>query len=249
MRVLFVGSELNPLSLAVFAALAEARKFELGLLASQPVRRGFWKTLQRTWRNDGPGTIWRGGWRLVRARTRTGLRAVGIPLQGAASLNEAAQTLGVRIVPGASINAPSTRKAIADFAPDVLLIAAFDQILKPAVLAIPRLACVNVHPSLLPARRGSNPYYWAVRHGDSRSGVTFHLIDEGIDTGDLLAQEGFDIAEGSDERTLLRQSAELAARMTPDVLSGLLDGTLTPWPQPAAGASYDPKPPRGGSRL
>jgi len=249
MRVLFAGSELNPLSIAVFDALAQRDEFTLALLASQPHRRGFVQTLGRVWRENGPATVWRGGTRLVASRLRLGLRAAGVRIQGFASLSEAAVVRRCSVLPAGTINSPATLAHVRAFAPDVLLVAAFDQILKAPVLGLPRLGCVNVHPSLLPAHRGSNPFYWVARGGETETGVSFHLIDEGIDTGPLLAQEKLAVGAGDDERSLQRRSAQAAARMAPGVLIGLRDGTLSPWAQPEAGASYDPKPPRGGSRL
>ena len=248
-RVLFVGSELNPMSISVLEALALAPDLEVTVLASQPHRRGFVATFQRTWREYGPGTIVRGGLRLVQARGRSALRSLGLRLRGYGSLSELAQATGVRVLPADHINAKATVALVRESAPDLILVSAFDQILKPTILSVPRLGCVNVHPSLLPCHRGANPFYWVIQRGDARTGITIHLIDEGIDTGDVLAQEEIEIEPGETEGSLQRRSAELAARMAPTVARGLRDGTLTPRPQPKEGATYDPKPPRGASSL
>ena len=249
LKVLFVGSEFNPLSIGVLGALASAEDLEVTVLASQPHRRGLLATARRTWASHGLGTLWRGGWRLVRARLRMAGRALGLRPEGAASLTEVAHVRRLRVVPATRINARATREAITALAPDLLLVSALDQILKAPVLAIPRLGCVNVHPSLLPAYRGPNPFYWVLANGEARTGVSLHMIDEGIDTGDLLLQEELEIRPGETEHSLQRRATELAGRMALEAVRGLGAGTLSPKPQPEEGASYHPQPPRGASRL
>lgn len=248
-RVLFAGGELNPVSIAVLDALARATDLRVTVLASQPHRRGFADTFRRTYDQHGLGTIWRGGLRLVAAKLRLALRSFGVPLKGHGSLSEVAETHGLEVLPTTRINAKATVEALQARRPDLLLVAAFDQILKAPILAVPRQGCVNVHPSLLPARRGPNPFYWVIAEGDARTGVTFHRIDEGIDTGDLLLQEAFEVARGETEASLQRRSANVAARLAPDVVRALRDGTVQARPQPEEGASYDPQPPRGASKL
>jgi folate-dependent phosphoribosylglycinamide formyltransferase PurN len=248
-RVLFVGSELNPMSIEVLGSLAHAEDLELSVLVSQPLRRGVAATLRRGFREEGLLPLLRGGLRLIRARSRMFARKLGIEPAGFASLSEVVEVRGLEEIAANGINAKATVERIRQYDPHLLLVSAFDQILKAPVLAIPKLGCVNVHPSLLPARRGSNPFYWVIRNGDAQSGVTFHMIDEGIDTGDLLAQTPIDIAPGETERTLQRRSAKLAGQMATDIVRGLRDATLAPKPQPEAGAGYDPKPPRGASSL
>lgn len=248
-RLLFAGGEVNPLSIAVLEALAGAADVEVTVLASQPHRRGLAETFRRTYAQHGLGTIWRGGLRLVEAKVRLTLRSLRVPIQGRGSLSEVASAHGLEVLPTTRINAKGTLEAVRARRPDLLLVAAFDQILKAPILAVPRLGCVNVHPSLLPARRGPNPFYWTIAEGDARTGVTFHRIDEGIDTGELLLQEAIDVADGETEATLQQRSARVAARLAPDVVRGLREGTLASRPQPEEGASYDPQPPRGASKL
>jgi methionyl-tRNA formyltransferase len=80
--------------------------------------------------------------------------------------------------------------ALAGYRPDLLVIYGFNWILPPAVFGLPRFGAINIHTSLLPRYRGPAPVLWAIRHGDPDIGVTVHRIDEGIDTGPILAQRG-----------------------------------------------------------
>lgn len=96
---------------------------------------------------------------------------------------------GAVVVETGDINAPATLDRLRAYAPDALLVMNFDQILKPAAIAVPRLGAVNIHPSLLPALRGPCPVFWALAEGRSSSGATLHRIEDArIDAGALLRQ-------------------------------------------------------------
>jgi methionyl-tRNA formyltransferase len=73
--------------------------------------------------------------------------------------------------------------------PDLIVVAAFGQILPRKILEIPKMGCINVHPSLLPKYRGAAPMNWIIIRGEVKTGVTIMLMDEGLDTGDILSQE------------------------------------------------------------
>ncbi len=79
--------------------------------------------------------------------------------------------------------------------PDVMVVAAFGQIITKEILEMPKYGCINVHASLLPAYRGAAPIQWAVINGDKESGVTIMQMDEGIDTGDMIEKAVVPIAE------------------------------------------------------
>ena len=80
------------------------------------------------------------------------------------------------------------RRAIAELAPDAIIVAAYGLFLPEDTLAVPRLGCLNIHPSLLPRHRGPSPVATAILEGDQTTGVTIMLLDEGMDTGPILAQ-------------------------------------------------------------
>ena len=125
-------------------------------------------------------------------------------------------------------------------APDVMVTAAFGQILTRELLDIPAHGTVNVHASLLPGYRGSAPINWCILNGETQAGVTLMLTDEGIDTGDMLRAQRVDIGEletaGELTERLSKVGAELLARTLPEYLAG----ALTPVPQDPAQASYQP---------
>ena len=124
------------------------------------------------------------------------------------------------------------------FAPDLIVVAAYGQILRPELLALPRYGCVNVHGSLLPRWRGAAPIQAAILAGDAKSGITIMLMDEGIDTGDMLAKRALPIANDDTAETLFNKLAPLGAELLVETLPKYLNGEITPQPQPEEGATY-----------
>ena len=122
--------------------------------------------------------------------------------------------------------------------PDLIVVAAYGQILPGSILELPRFGCLNVHTSLLPRYRGAAPIQWAILNGDPETGVTIMKMAAGIDTGDILTQATTPIHPKDDSQTLLdrlaRMGAELLLQAIPDYIAGKTPG----WPQPAEGASY-----------
>jgi methionyl-tRNA formyltransferase len=124
---------------------------------------------------------------------------------------------------------------------DVLLVVAFGHILKPALLASARCGAVNVHASLLPRWRGVSPVEQALLAGDAQTGVTLMQLDEGVDTGPILAQRRVDIASDDTRETLLDTLAHEGAALVRQALLPFLAGDITPQPQPEEGACYAPR--------
>ena len=88
---------------------------------------------------------------------------------------------------------PGFLDALAGWKPDMIAVAAFGRILPPAILSLPPLGCINVHGSLLPKYRGAAPIQWAIINGETETGITTMLMDEGMDTGAILLQEALSI--------------------------------------------------------
>lgn len=126
--------------------------------------------------------------------------------------------------------------------PDILLVSGFSIILKAPLLRLPRVGCVNMHSSLLPRHRGPNPFAAAILAGDTQTGITFHVMDEGIDTGDILEQAAFDIGENSTMVSVYRQACELASERVVPLMDRIERDGLRGTPQDPAQASYDKKP-------
>jgi len=124
-------------------------------------------------------------------------------------------------------------------APDVLLVCGFGIILKTPLLSLPNLGCINTHSSLLPKHRGPNPFAAAILAGDATTGVTFHIMDEGIDTGDILEQHEFALGPHDTALDVCFQAAEAAAEYVAAVLDKVEEQGLTGQPQDESAASYD----------
>lgn len=137
----------------------------------------------------------------------------------------------------------ATVAALAGYRPDVIAVACFPWRLPPAVLALPRLGALNVHPSLLPAGRGPAPLFWTFRLGERRTGVTVHLMTDELDAGDILLQEALEVPEGIAGLDLEERCAEVGGRLLVEAIRALAGGTAVRRPQDPAAASYHPWPP------
>ena len=124
---------------------------------------------------------------------------------------------------------------------DAAVVAAYGLILPKAVLAAPRLGCINIHASLLPRWRGAAPIQRAVLAGDGESGVTIMQMEEGLDTGPILTAERVPISAATTGQQLHDALAALGARLILAALDDVAAGRLVPQPQPAAGATYAKK--------
>ena len=129
--------------------------------------------------------------------------------------------------------------AVASLRPDLICVACFPRILPAGWLALPELGCLNLHPSLLPAYRGPAPLFWQLRAGETATGVTVHYMNEGIDTGDIVAQAPVAYPEGASGLEVERLAAAACARL---LVAALAAPSLPRRPQPAAGATYQPFP-------
>ncbi len=128
-----------------------------------------------------------------------------------------------------------------DIAPDLVVVAAFGQILPRAILEVPPLRCINVHPSLLPKYRGAAPINWAVIRGESVTGVTIMEMAEGVDTGAIILQETTPIAPAETFGQLHDRLAELGAALLLRSITLLEEGTARSVPQDDALATYAPR--------
>jgi methionyl-tRNA formyltransferase len=125
-----------------------------------------------------------------------------------------------------------------EWAPDVVVVAAYGEILRPDVLALPPHGCLNLHASLLPRHRGASPIVAALLAGDSATGVTVMQMDASMDTGAVIAQESLPLTGQERQGELSVRLAQLAARLLRRTLPEWLAGTIVPQPQDAARATY-----------
>ena len=121
---------------------------------------------------------------------------------------------------------------------DALVVVAYGQILRADVLESPRLGCLNVHASLLPRWRGAAPLQRAIEAGDTETGITIILMDEGLDTGPMLATSSVQIDESTTTTKLHDQLATIGGPLLVDTLKKLNSGSVIPERQPDEGITY-----------
>lgn len=155
-------------------------------------------------------------------------------------LKPVALALGLRVLQPSRIREPEVASLLCDLAAELHVVVAYGQILPKAVLAIPPRGTINVHASLLPSYRGAAPIQWAIANGETETGVTTMLLDEGLDTGPTLLQRRAPLGPEDTAGTLEQRLAMLGAQVLVETLEGLASGTVTPTPQDDARASRAP---------
>lgn len=149
-----------------------------------------------------------------------------------------AQANKLKVVQPASFKEPGAIDQMAVLQPDVAVVAAYGLILPQSVLDMPKYGCINIHPSLLPKYRGASPVASAILAGDAVTGVTFMLLDAGMDTGPILVQEKVPISPQDTTGILTTRLSQVAARRLLDVLEQWVRGEIKPQPQNEAEATY-----------
>ena len=127
---------------------------------------------------------------------------------------------------------PETLAVIAALEPDVGVVACYPHKLPASIRHLPRRGFLNLHPSLLPAYRGPDPIYWQLRAGETHTGVTLHVVDDGLDSGPIVAQQAVALAGGLSRAQIDALMAAQGAVLLLSCLEDYLDGRLQPRPQP-----------------
>ena len=157
--------------------------------------------------------------------------------------------LNIPVMQPEKLRLPEPMEQLRAWTPDLIVVAAFGQILKKDVLEMPHYGCINVHASLLPRWRGAAPINAAILHGDEETGVTIMQMDVGLDTGPMLAKKSIrikpDDTAGSVSQALSTLGADLLIETLPDYLAG----NLTATPQPEDGSTYAPMLQKGDGLL
>ena len=164
-------------------------------------------------------------------------------------IKEEALRRGLPVFQPERINASGSLERLRAAAPEAIVVAAYGQLLKPAVFTLAPLGTINIHASLLPAYRGAAPVHWAIIRGETKTGITTFLIDAGMDTGDFLLQRALDIAPNETAGELEERLAHLGSDVIVETIEGLREGTLIPRPQPEDGVSMAPMTSRGDGRI
>ncbi|MCL7452505.1 MAG: methionyl-tRNA formyltransferase [Anaerolineae bacterium] len=156
----------------------------------------------------------------------------------ASPVKELALSRGLEVYQPRKLIDPAAAQRLADWQPEVIVVAAFGQLLPPSVLELPPHGCLNIHGSLLPRYRGAAPISAAILAGDETTGVTLMLMDEGMDTGPILAQAEQAIGPSDTTASLTQELAGLGAQLLTSTLPAWLAGRITPQPQDDSQATY-----------
>ena len=158
-------------------------------------------------------------------------------------VKEAALEAGLSLLQPEKVRAKEFAQSVRDLAPEIIVVAAFGQIIPQRVLDIPVLGCINVHGSLLPRWRGAAPMQYALMAGDFETGVTTMRMDAGLDTGDILLQATLPLIEIENLAVLETRLAEIGADLLMRTLEALARGDCPRIPQDDAGVTLAPSLP------
>jgi methionyl-tRNA formyltransferase len=179
-----------------------------------------------------------GGYEIVAVYTqpdRTGGRGRRL---APSPVKQTALALGLTVVQPESLKAPQAVEQLAAFKPDIIVVAAFGQLLPKAVLELPEMGCLNIHPSLLPKFRGASPVPAAILAGEEFTGVSIMLLDEGMDSGPVLARAQVPIADSDTTASLGAKLSRVGAGLLGEVMVGWLRGEIKPQPQDESQTTY-----------
>ncbi len=151
-----------------------------------------------------------------------------------------AKEIAIPLLQPEKIKTDEFYRQISDINPDLICVTAYGKILPLDILKLPRYGCINVHASLLPKYRGAAPINWAIINGEKKTGVTIMLMDEGMDTGDILAKTKVEIKEEETSIELSQKLAEYGATLLMETIDRLEQNELTPIRQNDADATYAP---------
>ena len=146
--------------------------------------------------------------------------------------------LDIPVIQPEKLREPKAMEQLRAWAPDVIVVAAFGQILRQDVLDLPPFGCINVHASLLPRWRGAAPINAAILHGDEETGITIMKMDAGLDTGPILSQRSVPIKPDETAGSLFETLSRLGADLLLETLPKYISGEIAPRPQPEEGATY-----------
>ena len=157
--------------------------------------------------------------------------------------------LGLPLIQPEKLRQPEAMQQLRDWSPDLIVVAAFGQLLRPDVLELPRHGCINVHASLLPRWRGAAPINAAILAGDEQTGVTIMKMDKGLDTGPMLTKRSIRLKAEDTAGSVFEALSTLGADLLIETLPDYLSGKLTPQLQPDEGITYAPMLKKEDGRL
>ncbi len=156
-------------------------------------------------------------------------------------VKEYAVAHGLEVYQPEKIKTPEAVARLKEYAPELIVVAAFGQILSKEILDMPEYGCINVHASLLPRWRGASPIQSAILEGDSKTGVTIQQMGEGLDTGDILSQSSIVIEPTDTGGSLFDKLAHIGATLATRTIDDIANGRIQAVPQEEEKASYAKK--------
>ena len=153
-------------------------------------------------------------------------------------VKELALRYGMKVYQPVKVKEQEFLETVRELAPEVIIVAAFGQILPGALLDIPPFGCINVHASLLPRYRGAAPIQYSIIDGEEKTGITIMHMDAGLDTGDIILQRELPIAGDETGGSLFEKMAELGAVLLTEALQQIKAGTAARLPQDNEKATY-----------
>ncbi len=155
-------------------------------------------------------------------------------------VKEFALTCDLTVFQPTTLKDGAISELLEELSPDIIVVVAYGKILPEYILKYPKYGCINLHGSLLPKYRGSAPIQRAVLNGDTISGVTTMLMDEGMDTGDILLCSEVEITDEDTSESLFDTLSEVGAKLLSETVTALVAGEITPIPQDENLATYAP---------
>lgn len=152
-------------------------------------------------------------------------------------VKEKAIQLHIPVFQPRRVRDPEALERLSAYEPELIVVAAFGQLLPKELLELPKYGCINVHASLLPKYRGAAPIQWAILNGDDVTGVTIMRMDVGLDTGDMIAKTRLSILPEDTGGTLFDRLAEAGARLCVETIPAIVDGTAVYTPQDECAAT------------
>lgn len=154
-------------------------------------------------------------------------------------VKQAALELGLKVEQPLGLKGEEEAAKLREYKPDVIVVAAYGQILKQEVLDIPRYGCINIHPSILPRHRGASPVASAILAGDEETAVSIMLMTAGLDSGPVIAlSEKVSIKDDDNTDTLMERLSDIAAEILPTAMEDYVNGEIIPKEQDGAKATY-----------
>jgi methionyl-tRNA formyltransferase len=154
-------------------------------------------------------------------------------------VKDLALSYGIKVLQPPKVKDTNLFEELQSISPEFIVVVAYGKILPKEILYIPKMGCINVHASLLPKYRGAAPIQWALINGDKITGITTILMDEGLDTGDILLQSKIDIRDEDNFITLSERLSKLGASLLIETIRGIRRGEIKPKKQDGE-ASYAP---------